>query len=193
MLKKMMIMGCVVMAVALILGSPVQAREIAGISLPEGFTTSDNASLVLNGAGVRVKFFVKAYAAGLYLKQKESNPQKIIDADEPMAVKLHIVSSMITSKRMEEAVRTGFNNSLKGNIAPLKNPIDDFINIFKAKVSKNDVYDLVYIPDKGVEAYKNSKLITVVTGLPFKKALFGIWLCDNPAQADLKKAMLGQK
>ncbi|HCX90261.1 MAG: hypothetical protein COW04_00540 [Deltaproteobacteria bacterium CG12_big_fil_rev_8_21_14_0_65_43_10] len=35
---------------------------------------------------------------------------------------------------------------------------------------------------------QNSK---VTNGLPFKKALFGIWLCDNPAQKSLKREMLG--
>jgi hypothetical protein len=29
--------------------------------------------------------------------------------------------------------------------------------------------------------------------LEFKKALFGIWLCNKPAQADLKEKMLGNK
>jgi hypothetical protein len=189
---KKIIMGCVVMTVVLIMGSSAYARDIAGISLPETFT-ADKTALALNGAGVRVKFFMDMYAAGLYLKQKESNPQKILDADAPMAVRLHIVSSLITSEKMEEATRAGFHNSLQGNLAPLKNEIDDFINIFKAKVTKNDVYDFVYIPDKGMEVYKNRKLASVVKGLPFKKALFGIWLCDKPIQGNLKKAMLGQK
>ena len=32
----------------------------------------------------------------------------------------------------------------------------------------------------------------IVGDLEFKKALFGIWLSDKPAQKDLKEKMLGQ-
>ncbi len=31
----------------------------------------------------------------------------------------------------------------------------------------------------------------VIAGLDFKKALFGIWLCDQPADKNLKKKLLG--
>ena len=39
---------------------------------------------------------------------------------------------------------------------------------------------------------KNGKFKGVVAGLEFKKALFNIWLSNNPADANLKKAMLTQ-
>ena len=48
------------------------------------------------------------------------------------------------------------------------------------------------VPGKGVEAYKNGALASVTKGVEFKKALFGIWLGDKPAQKSLKKEMLGQ-
>ncbi|MES9973153.1 MAG: chalcone isomerase family protein, partial [Candidatus Thiodiazotropha sp.] len=48
----------------------IQAREIAGIPLPEQIVReADNAALVLNGAGIRKKVFFKIYLASLYLQQ----------------------------------------------------------------------------------------------------------------------------
>ena len=38
--------------------------------------------------------------------------------------------------------------------------------------------------------YKNGKEVGVVEGLDFKKALFAIWLGEDPADDDLKEAML---
>ncbi len=38
--------------------------------------------------------------------------------------------------------------------------------------------------------YSSSKVN--IKGLEFKKALFGIWLCDKPAQKSLKQEMLGK-
>ncbi len=49
----------------------VEAREVAGVKLDETARLAGiDTPLVLNGAGVRSKFFVKVYVAGLYLQQK---------------------------------------------------------------------------------------------------------------------------
>jgi len=180
----------VVLLAAFFLASSAFALEVGGVNLPDTLKAAET-DLVLNGAGQRTKFFIKAYVGGLYLKQKSSDAPKILDADEPMAVSLQITSGIISSKMMEEAVREGFENSLKGNITPLKDKIDAFVNIFKAKINKGDLYEFYYVPGKGLEVYKNKALSSVIEGLDFKKALFGIWLGDKPAQKDLKEHMLG--
>jgi hypothetical protein len=167
------------------------ALEIIGVNMPETIKAGGN-DLVLNGAGVRSKFFIKVYVGGLYLKQKSSDAEKIMDADEPMAIKMAMTSGLVTGDKMEAAFREGFENSTKGNIAPIKDKIEVLINAFKAKMNKGDIYDFVNVPGKGVEVYKNGSLLSTIQGLDFKKALFGIWLCDKPAQADLKNKMLGK-
>jgi len=167
------------------------ALEVAGVNMSDTIKVGGN-DLVLNGAGVRTKFFIKAYVGGLYLKQKSSDAEKIMAADEPMAVRLVMTSGLVTSDKMESAVREGFENSTKGNIAPIKDKIEAFINVFKAKLNKGDVFEFDNVPGKGVEIYKNGSLASTIQGLDFKKALFGIWLCDKPAQADLKNKMLGK-
>ena len=37
---------------------------------------------------------------------------------------------------------------------------------------------------------KNNKKVKTIKGLKFKQAAFGIWLCDDPADKDLKEGML---
>jgi hypothetical protein len=168
-----------------------QAKEIAGVNIPQSISVNQQ-ELILNGAGVRSKWFVKLYVGGLYLKQEDSDPQKIIQADEPMAIRLHIISSMITSKKMEDATREGFINSTEGNTGAIKEEIDRFISVFKEKINENDIFDLIYIPGRGTEIHKNNETRAMIEGLDFKEALFGIWLCDKPAQKGLKKKMLGE-
>ena len=167
-----------------------QAVEIAGVSMPQSISV-DQRELILNGAGVRSKFFMELYVAGLYLKKKDSDPGKIIKADEPMAIRLHIISSMITSEKMEDATREGFINSTNGETGAIKERIEKFILVFKEKINENDIFELIYIPGKGTEVIKNNESRTVVEGYDFKQALFGIWLCDKPAQKGLKKKLLG--
>ena len=172
--------------------SPVLSSiELAGVTVPDSITAGNN-NLVLNGAGTRKKFFMKMYVGALYLVERNSSPDKIIEADEPMAITLHITSSLITSERMEEATREGFSNATGGNTAPIADEIEKFITVFKKKITENDVYELIYMPGQGVKVFKNSSLKVIIKGLEFKKALFGIWLCDKPAQQSLKEQMLGK-
>ncbi len=175
-----------VLFIMFFLSIPAAAVEVGGVNLPD--TLKD---LILNGAGKRTKLGIGVYVAGLYLKQKSNDGAKIAAADEPMAVQLVITSGMVSGEKMETAIKEGFENSTNGNVGPLKDKIDTFNNIFKAKVSKGDIYEFTYVPGKGVEVYKNNVLSSVIPDLDFKKALFGIWLCDKPAQKDLKAKMLG--
>jgi hypothetical protein len=175
----------------LMMTSLCHGKEIAGVDIPESLEISQ-VKLILNGAGVRSKLFIKLYVGGLYLEEKSNDPANIISADEPMLIRLHIVSSMITSENMEEATREGFLKSTGGRTESIKDQIEEFISVFKDEIKENDIYDLTYIPDKGTDVYKNAEYHSTIEGLIFKQALFGIWLCDKPAQKSLKNEMLGQ-
>jgi hypothetical protein len=93
---------------------------------------------------------------------------------------------------MENATREGFENATKGNPEPIKSQIEEFISVFKEKIEKNDIFELIYLPAKGLEVYKNGEFKSRIEGLAFKQALFGIWLSDKPAQKSLKEEMLGK-
>ncbi|NJW52741.1 chalcone isomerase family protein [Salinimicrobium oceani] len=164
-------------------------KNVGGVTLPatENF---DGHTLQLNGAGVREKLWIDLYAAGLYLNQKNRNAEEILNSDKPMAIKLHIVSKLITSDKMVDAVTEGFEKSTNGNTAPIQNEINTILGFFKEDIKKNDIFDLVYVPSKGVVAYKNGKEKGVVKGKEFKKALFGIWLSNRPADDGLKNELL---
>ncbi len=166
------------------------SAEVAGVNLPDSLS-ADEQALNLNGTGVRSKFFMDIYAAGLYLPEANKNGNEVVAADKPMALRLHITSSLLTAEKMESATRDGFEQSTGGNTASIKPSIEAFIAAFKDEIKENDVFDLVYKPGKGVEVYKNSELKTSAEGLEFKKALFGIWLSDNAVQEDLKEGLLG--
>jgi hypothetical protein len=168
-----------------------QAKEIAGITMPDTLQIEAQ-SLALNGAGVRTKFFMDMYVGGLYLKQKQADAGKIIAADEPMALRLHILSGLITSEKMEAATREGFANATAGAIAPFAEKIETFIAVFREQINKEDVFEFAYLPGLGTVISKNGKLKGSIPGAEFKKALFGIWLCAKPAQESLKAQMLGK-
>ncbi|CAN5295208.1 chalcone isomerase family protein [soil metagenome] len=176
---------------ALLFIAVAPAQTKAGGAVIPNTVSFEGEKLILNGVGVREKYWMDMYAGALYLNSKSKNAVSIISANEPMAIKLHMVSKMITSERMIEAVNEGFNNSTRGNTTPLRAEIDKFRGFFKDEISKDDIFDIVYLPSKGVVAYKNGKELGTIKGLAFKQALFGIWLSDKPADKKLKAGMLG--
>lgn len=165
--------------------------EVSGVKFAEKESFAQQ-ELVLNGVGVREKLWIDLYAGALYLDKKSDNAEKIINADKPMAVRLHIVSRLISSKKMIKAVEEGFENSTHENTEPLKDRIQQFIAFFENKIKTDDVFDIVYKPGTGVVSFKNGEKKGTIEGLDFKKALFGIWLSNRPADDDLKEAMLGK-
>jgi hypothetical protein len=176
----------------LIIGmSAVNAQHEVGSTTLPNTVTFEGQELIYNGAGVRKKAWFKLYSGGLYLLQKSSNAYDIRTADESMAIKLKITSGMISSKKMINAVDEGFEKSTKGKTAAISSEVEKFKNFFSDEISDGDIFDIVYIKDKGVIVYKNGTEKGVIPGFEFKKALFGIWLGMKPADKKLKNGMLG--
>ncbi len=169
----------------------LQAQTKVGDATLPNKVEFNGESLTINGAGIREKFFFDIYAGGLYLNKKSSNAKSIADADETMAIKLHILSGMMSRSKMAGALRDGFKKSTNGNLDPYKDRIEKFIGFIKDEIEVNQIYDIVYEKGKGSVLYKNGKERGVIKGLDFKKALFKIWLGSKPADKNLKKAMLG--
>ena len=171
--------------------APAQTK-VGGATLPNR-VSFEGEKLILNGAGVREKYWMDMYAGALYLTSKSADANEILNSDNPGAIKIHIVSNLITSDKMISAINDGFENSTKGKTELFSSEIEIFKSYFEEKLNKEDVFDIVYIPSKGVLVYKNGTQKGIIKGLEFKKALFGIWLSEKPADKKLKQAMLGKK
>ncbi len=177
-------------AFLLLLAAPATAQiKVADVTMPGSFKAGSN-TLVLNGAGLREKYWIDLYVGALYLQNKSTNGTEIANADKPMAVKLHIVSSKINRENMVEAINEGFTKSTGGKTAPIQAKIDQLLKAFTS-IKVGDIFDLVYEPGVGTSMYINGKIATTVTGHDFKKALFGIWLGSVAVDDNLKQGMLG--
>lgn len=186
-MKKLIILA----VAAILLSTTAFAVEIGGANLPDTLKAGET-TLALNGAGLRKKLWIKVYAGGLYLVNKTNNQNQIINADEAMAVRMDFIHDGISAKKLISAWNEGFEAATGDNVAPIQMKIDQFNATFNTEVHEGDTYDLIYIPSEGVTVYFNGKKIDTITGLAFKKALFGIWLCDDPADSGLKEGMLNQ-
>lgn len=148
-------------------------------------------TLSLNGWGARQKSSVlKLYHGGLYLPKPSSDAAAIIAADEPMAIRIQITSVFVKQAKLDESLRSGFQNSTGGNVKPIGAEVSQFRKCFAEKITKGDVFEIVYRPAKGVVVTKNGAQKGAIEGLAFKQALFGIWLGEDPADLALKRGML---
>jgi hypothetical protein len=166
-----------------------QTKKFHGVS----FNTElklDGENLVINGAGLREKYFMDLYVAGLYLPKKTDDAKKVIYDDTEMAIHIKIVSNSVTRERFIESVNEGFAISKHG--AASKEEIKKFVGFFNEPIKAGDKIYLDYVPGKGVRVTKNGDVKGTITGLDFKKALFGIWFGTPPVQENLKKEMLGK-
>jgi hypothetical protein len=170
-------------------GAP--AREIDGVEVAETLDTGD-VQLVLNGAGMRTRLFIDIYVAGLYLAGPTGDARAILAADGPMAMRMILVSSLVTPARLRRSIADGFDRSTGGHPEPFRTEMEALVAAFRDDVGPGDVFDLVWVPGSGLEIRRNGALLTrVPSGPGFERALFGIWLGEDPVQQSLKRGLLG--
>lgn len=147
--------------------------------------------LLLNGSGIRSKFFFDLYVAGLYLEKTSSDANRILSEDTPIAIRMFVLSDLITSDKLIKGTREGFNKSTQNKPEAFQNEIDSLLSAFQDAIKPDDIFDIAYLPNKGVKVFKNGLMIKEISsGSNFRNVLFGIWLGKDPAQESLKEALL---
>ena len=169
-----------------------QAREVAGISLPEQIVRdADNAELVLNGAGIRKKFFFSIYLASLYLQQSTSDIAEVMDVDRPARVQMQILYSKVEKEKFVEGWNDGYSANLDAEkLQAVRDRLDQFNSMFET-LQEGDLISLDYVPGKGTHVSIKGVEKGVVPGGDFYQALLLVWLGDSPISKSLKKDLLG--
>lgn len=175
---------------------PAFAATTAGSVKFDDSVTVAGQPLILNGAGLRTKFFMKIYALGLYLPEKKTTPADILAAPGARRVHLHMLYEL-TSDEFGKAFMTGLNdNTTAAERARLVPQIKQFGEMFAAfpGLKKGDVLTLDWIPGSGTQCTLNGKPVGgVLPDQAFYNALLRIWIGDKPVDSSLKPQLLGEK
>ncbi|MBM3345458.1 MAG: hypothetical protein FJY55_02995 [Betaproteobacteria bacterium] len=171
------------------------AAELAGVKLEDRARLSGaGPELVLNGIGLRTRMVFDVYVGGLYLTEKKTAAADAVALAGPKRVAIHILREL-TAQQFTESLSEGIrNNSTPAEQAALKARVDGLLDIMNAikTVRKGDVILLDYLPETGVQVLVNGQPQgRPVPGEDFQRALLRIWLGDRPADAALKRGMLG--
>jgi len=180
-------LAAVVVVVASVLH--LHAASLAGVTLPDTVQVGGR-TLVLNGLGLRKKFVVKVYVAGLYLEQKSSDPSSIIKADATKRVVMQFVHG-VSKSQMADAFDESFNNNTPDAKKTMKADIDRLLDALEP-VKEGDQMVFTYVPGTGTTLTINGKEKLTIATPAFGPVLFSVWLGPKPPTADLKKGMLGQ-
>jgi hypothetical protein len=176
-------------ALALALSLPAFAREVAGVQVPDSVTAGGKA-LVLNGAGLRSKFFVKVYVGALYLEQRSSDPAAIVAADAAWQVVMTFKRD-VDKASILGAFKEGFENNSKAD-APKLIPALSRIDAVMKDLKSGDVLVIGYAPGVGSTVTAPGGGTVTIEGKPLADALLRNWLGEKPADGDLKSGMLGK-
>ena len=174
----------------LLFGPLVSAREIAGVTIPDTAQLSpDGTTLVLNGAGVRRKFFFKIYVAGLYLPSRQTSSVAIGKLPGPKRVRMHFLYKEVDREKLITGWEEGFANNLDSDsLAQLRSRLTQF-NQLMSNMRQGDLIDLDFLPEEGTQVWFNGELQGRIEGADFYAALLQVWLGENPADSDLKSAL----
>lgn len=173
----------------LLLASPLHAREVAGVSLPDSVQLGAT-SLDLRGAGVRKKAFISVYAAALYTADKGLDAAAVIAPKTPKRMTLHFLRD-VGADKIRAAWREGFEaNVAAPEHAGMAGAIDRFVGAFP-DMKKGDTVWIDNLPEVGVRLTINNAPKATYRGDAFSAAVFKIWLGERPVQERLKKELLG--
>jgi hypothetical protein len=171
-----------------------QAVEVAGVKF-EPTEQVAGKTLVLNGAGLRVKAIFKVYAAGLYLTAKANTPEAVYASTGPKRLQMVMLRNvdgndlgkLFTEGIQKNASRELFAKSINGTLK--------LADVFskRKRVAEGDVIGIDWVPGTGTVFIINGKAESEPVVEPeFFNAMMSIWLGKSPAEESLKEALLGQ-
>ena len=180
-----------VFAILLALIFSAQALEIKGVKVDEAAQVGGSA-LLLNGAGLRTKMMFKVYAGALYLTQKQTDANAVINDHGNKRIAMHFLRDVSSAQLLQ-----GMNEGFADNNSPAEMAlIDAQIKLFQKmmtsakEVNEGDVI-LLDCTSAGTQVSLNGKLLGKIDGELFNQALLRVWLGDHAVDTNLKKALLG--
>jgi len=153
--------------------------------------------LQLNGAGIRYKFVIKVYTAGLYLTHKAGTTAEVLAAPGPKRIHISMLRDLDGNELGKLFTKGIEANVTREEFAKSINGVLKLSEIFASRKQLNsgDSFSVDYIPGVGSTLLLNGKSVMPepIKEPEFFSALLRIWLGDKPVDDNLKDALLGGK
>ena len=168
----------------------VSAATLAGVSLPDTAQVGST-RLVLNGLGLRKKFVVKVYVAGLYLEQKSSDAEAILGAEAPKRIVMHFLHGA-SKKQIADAFDESLTTNAPNATKTMRADVDRLLAALEP-VNEGSQMVFTYLPGRGTTLTIDGRDKLTIAAPAFGPAIMSVWLGPKPPNADLKTGLLGQR
>lgn len=172
--------------------SSTATTEVAGIRLPDRVSVSGR-DLVLNGAGLRRIFYMNLYVAALYLPERLHDTRDILNRDIPRSFQLTLLRDISTQQNLDVLKDGLVANNSPEEIEAIQQEVDNFLGYIRGlrEVPAGTAIQLNYMPGIGTRVSVNGRFLGTIPGEAFNRAMLRIWLGNDPAEGNLKRALLG--
>lgn len=188
-----LILACIlVFSVPSAVWSSAVTTEIAGVRLPERVNVAGR-DLVLNGAGLRKILFMDVYVAALYLPERRHDTRDILNRDIPRSFQLTLLRDVSTQQNLDGLKAGLITNNSPEEIDTIQQEVNSFFGYIRSlrEVPAGTAIHLNYVPGIGTRISVNDRYLGTIPGEAFNRAMLRIWLGNEPAENNLKRALLG--
>jgi hypothetical protein len=169
------------------------SQVVAGVKFDDRCEVAGQ-SLVLNGAGLRVKLIIKVYAVALYLPGRDHAVRAVLAQPGPKSVHIAMLRD-VRADDLSDALVKGMVNNLSANeLVTLQSRLDDLSSTLKSggDAKKGDMIQLDYLPGAGARITMGGKIVGKdIPGEDFYQGLLKIWLGEKASDSSLKADLLG--
>ncbi len=184
-----LLLGALLTTLALVPAPPAAAATLADVTMPDRVDAGGQA-LVLDGLGLRKKFFVKVYVGALYLPAKERSPAKVMAADAPRRMAFHFLYG-VSAQQMCDAWKEGLADNTPAAGAEVKAGFTALCG-YMEEIPKGNEMALTYVPGQGTRVEVNGKAKGTIPGKATADAILATWIGPHPGPGeDFKQAVLG--
>jgi Chalcone isomerase-like len=183
-----------IVPLALLAAPAAQAQVVVEGARYETSVVLDGERLELNGVGIRRRFMFDIYAGGLYVAKRAARTEELVNQPGAKRVALRFLRDVDG-----DLFVNSLHNGLKANhsdaeLAKWKTQVDALTRTIQtiALARRGDSVNFEYTPRDGTRVTVNG--VTrgpLIPGADFYAAVLRVWLGETPADAGLKKGMLG--
>jgi Chalcone isomerase-like len=170
-----------------------QAARIDDQTFDDRIRLAD-ASLVLNGLGLRAVAWLKGYAAGLYLPEKAGTPAAVLASKGPKRLQMKMMVAVNSAEFVKAFGKGMRRNHSEAEQAALAARMAQFDRTVAAlgDLKKGDVIDLDWLPARGLVLSLNGRARgEAIAGEDFYAGVLKIFIGRDPVDAKLKAGLLG--
>ncbi len=185
------------LALLLLIAIPLTALAVTE---PKTETAYDDAitvngvDLVATGVALREKTFLKVdvYTIVSYMKKGaalgENKAASLLALEEPKMLQMDLTRGFSNKK-----LKNAFSEVIEDNyedLSPFKDDMDTFLAYFTADAEEGDKLVFAFCPAEGLTTSLNDKELGVITNVEFMKALWTVWFGEEPANEDMRDALV---